>query len=294
VTDLARRRPASGVHVPAEQEPGADPDAHPHHDEPVPFRSDRPVLRQRGSVGAVGDPRRVAGPLGQDLGERQVVPIEVGGLDHDAVGSDEPRGPDTDPGNRCGRASREIARESHDGVEEVVAGEPGIRERLPREDRPGEVAQGPDDRWRPDVDSDDGPCGGIDTQQGRWLPPIGAPRSEFDDQSRAHQFRDKARHRGAGQPRGSGQFGTAEGDPGGDIAEDPSQVRATAVGGPAPVVGQRTEDAPWCSHEPDPSAPAAGATPACVMEPNEPTRRIESDLDARADRDLPKGRRCRP
>jgi hypothetical protein len=241
VADLAGREAVAHHQVAVEHQTGADTLADLDEEEAALGGPTQPELAERGGVGVVGHVDRDAQGLGQDGGQLDALPPEVGGLEDDAGGIDDARAADADAEEGPVGGVGEIDAQLGGQVEGGVA-PPAVPLRRPAvEHLAAEVDQGGSEAGvvaQVERDREAG-IGDQPEQRGGLAHPLVGPGAELLDQALGQQLGRELGRGGPGQAGGAGQVGPAHWAGAKDGAEDQRAVVPAGV--------TRDGLAPWCA-----------------------------------------------
>lgn len=162
------------------------------------------ALREGRDVGVVGDVHRKARALAEVLLQRQIVPADVRGRDHDAGVRDDSRRADADAEHPSRRRFAEVVDqplENRERLGRVTVGRPPDVRSMQHGAR--QVEHGAADLVRArEIDADDREAGAVEVDDdGGLARPRRLACALFADEARRHEVADERRDRDAGQPR---------------------------------------------------------------------------------------------
>ena len=214
VPDLPGAEAVAVEDLALDDDPGTDAQADLHRHEaggaPAPLEQ---VLGERRGARVVGDARRQPGALGQDPGEREVLPVEVDRpADRAGGGVHEARRADADAEDRAGLGGQhdELVDQGGQRRERLVAVEAVGGHLAGRADLAAEVDEGAGEHALAEVDRDDQPGVVDDLEQDRGLAAARRPEAHLADEALGEDVGDELADGGAGEPGEAGDLGAAD------------------------------------------------------------------------------------
>ena len=169
------------------------------------------VFGERCGLRVIGNVDRDRVPLGDDLAEGQVPPVEVDRpADRPGPRVHEARGPDPDPEQRCSRAVEELIEELEDQAERGVAVPPVDRQLDGPADLAPEVDERSGEMLLAEVETDDQARVVVDLEQDRRLAAARRTPPDLAHDAVVEERGDDVGDGGPGQARLAGDVGAAD------------------------------------------------------------------------------------